>query len=95
MENAVVVCVSKDLPFAYRRFCEVEGLKNVICTSSYKDDSFENGFNVCMTSGTQSGLFSRAIVVLDEEGRVIYTEQVPEIVQEPDYSKALGALGLV
>ncbi|NND77106.1 MAG: thiol peroxidase [Flavobacteriales bacterium] len=92
MDNAVVVCVSKDLPFAHSRFCEAEGLKDVVCTSSYKDSSFENGFNVTMKNGPLAGLFSRAIVVLDEEGKVSYSEQVPEIVQEPDYEKALAIL---
>lgn len=92
MDGAVVVCVSKDLPFAHSRFCEAEGLNEVICTSSYKDDSFENGFNVVMKGGPLEGLFSRAIVVLDEDGKVAYTEQVPEIVQEPDYDKALAIL---
>jgi len=90
--NAVVLCVSKDLPFAHGRFCEAEGLKDVICTSSYKDDSFENGFNVLMTDGPLAGLFSRAVVVLDEEGKVAYTEQVSDIVQEPNYEAAIAAL---
>jgi len=92
VENAVVVCVSKDLPFAHSRFCEAEGLNNVVCASSYKDDSFENAFNVLMKDGPLSGLFSRAVVILDEAGMVIYTEQIPEIVQEPNYDAALAAL---
>ena len=92
MDGAVVVCVSKDLPFAHNRFCEAEGLNDVICTSSYKDDSFEKGFNVTMKGGPLAGLFSRAIVVLDAIGKVVYSEQVPEIVQEPDYDKALAIL---
>ncbi len=92
VENAVVVCVSKDLPFAHSRFCEAEGLNNVVCASSYKDDSFENAFNVLMKDGPLSGLFSRAVVILDEAGKVIYTEQIPEIVQEPNYDEALAAL---
>lgn len=92
VENTVVICVSKDLPFAHNRFCEAEGLKNVVCASSYKDDSFEEGFNVLMTDGPLAGLFSRAVVILNEEGQITYSEQVPEIVQEPNYEAALAAL---
>lgn len=92
LDNTVVVCVSKDLPFAHGRFCGAEGLENVISGSEFKDTSFSDAYGVTMEGGPLSGLMSRAVVVLDTEGKVVYTEQVPEIVQEPDYEAALGAL---
>lgn len=91
-ENTVVLCISKDLPFAHTRFCEAEGLKNVIPASQYKNNSFEEAYHITMTDGPLAGLFSRAVIILDEEGTVVYTEQVPEIVQEPDYDKAVAAI---
>jgi thiol peroxidase len=92
LENTVVVCVSKDLPFAFRRFCELEGLNNVISGSSLRDDSFGSGYQVTIQTGLLAGLFSRAIVVIDEKGIVTHTEQVPEIAQDPDFEAALKAL---
>jgi thiol peroxidase len=92
LENTVVLNVSKDLPFAQKRFCAAEGLENVVNGSEYKDNGFSSNYAVMMVSGGMSGLFSRAVVVIDETGKVIYTEQVPEIAQEPDYEKALAAL---
>lgn len=92
LENTVVVCVSKDLPFAHSRFCGAEGLENVVSASEFKDKSFSNAYGVEMTSGPLAGLMSRAVVVVDERGKVIYTEQVPDIVQEPDYEAALAVL---
>jgi len=93
LDNAVVLCVSKDLPFAHSRFCEAEGLKDVITLSQYKDDSFSLAYGVDMVDGPLKGLMSRAIVVIDEGGKVTYTEQVPEIAQEPDYEKAIASVG--
>jgi thiol peroxidase len=93
LQNTVVVCISKDLPFAHARFCEAEGLKNVIPVSEYKNTHFSEAYGLTMTEGPLSGLMSRAIVVIDESGQVTYTEQVPEIVQEPDYEAAIAALG--
>jgi thiol peroxidase len=90
--NAVVVCVSKDLPFAHKRFCEAEGINNVITASTFRDASFEEAYGVKMTSGPLAGLLSRAVVVIGEDGKVLYSEQVPEIAQEPDYEAALKAL---
>jgi len=92
LDNAVVLCISKDLPFAHRRFCEVEGLNNVIPASELRDSSFSNNYGVLIANGPMAGLMSRAIVIVDEEGKVSYTEQVPEITQEPDYSKAMEAI---
>lgn len=89
--NTVVLCISRDLPFAHTRFCSVEGLKNVVSLSEFRDDSFSKAYGVKITDGPLAGLHSRAIVVVDENGTVKYTEQVPEIAQEPDYEKALKA----
>jgi len=92
LANTVVLCISKDLPFAQKRFCAAEGLENVVPASEYRDSSFSNAYGVSIVDGPLQGLFSRAIVVVDEKGSVVYTEQVPEIAQEPDYEKALAAL---
>lgn len=92
LSNSVVLCVSKDLPFAQKRFCAAEGLENVITGSEYRDSSFSRAYGVSIIDGPLEGLFSRAVLVIDEEGKVLYTEQVPEIAQEPDYAKALAAL---
>jgi thioredoxin-dependent peroxiredoxin len=91
LPNLVVLCISRDLPFAQKRFCAAEGLNNVITGSEYRDSSFSQAYGVCIVDSPLQGLFSRAIVVVDEQGKVIYTEQVPEIGQEPDYEKALSA----
>ena len=92
LQNTIVLCISRDLPFAQKRFCGAEGLDNVIAGSEYRDPSFSNAYGVCIADSPLAGLFSRAIVVVDEAGRVAYTEQVPEIAQEPDYEKALTAV---
>jgi thiol peroxidase len=92
LSGAVVVGVSRDLPFALKRFCGAEGINNVVTTSDVRDGSFGKAYGVTMTDGPLEGLLSRSIVVLDENGTVKYTEQVPEIAQEPDYAKALAAL---
>ena len=92
LDNTVVVCVSKDLPFAHKRFCSTEGLDNVLTASDFRDGNFGESYGVTITTGPLAGLHSRAVVVLDESGVVRYTEQVPEIVQEPDYKSALAAL---
>ncbi|WP_076790573.1 thiol peroxidase [Chlorobium sp. KB01] len=91
-DNTVVLCISADLPFAHKRFCEVEGLKDVVSLSVFRSPEFGRDYGVTITSGPLKGLLSRAIVIVDADGRVVYTEQVPEITQEPDYSAALKAL---
>ena len=93
LKNTAVLCISKDLPFAQKRFCASEGLSNVINASEYKNNTFSDAYKVKITDGPLAGLFSRAVVVIDEQGKVLYTEQVPEIAQEPDYAKALASLG--
>ena len=92
LDNTVVLCISADLPFAHSRFCEVEGLKNVISLSVFRSPEFGRDYGVTLASGPLKGLLSRAIVIIDADGIVRYTEQVAEIVEEPDYSAALTAL---
>jgi thioredoxin-dependent peroxiredoxin len=92
LDNTVVLCVSADLPFAQGRFCGAEGLENVQTASSFRSD-FGQQFGVGLADGKLSGLLARAVVVLDEQGKVTYTELVPEIANEPDYDKAIAALG--
>lgn len=91
LENTVVLNVSKDLPFALSRFCAAEGLDQVVNLSDFRG-TFGEDFGVTITDSPMQGLLSRAIIVVDENGTVLYTEQVPEIAQEPNYEKALNAL---
>ncbi|MEI7500838.1 MAG: thiol peroxidase [Bacteroidota bacterium] len=90
--NTVVLCISKDLPFAHARFCSTEGLNNVVPLSEIRDTSFGKDFGVVIIDGPLRGLFSRAVIVVDENGRILYGEQVPDIVQEPNYEAALAYL---
>ena len=92
LDNTVVLCISADLPFAHSRFCETEGLKNVVSLSVFRSPEFGRDYGVTLASGPLKGLLSRAIVIIDADGMVRYTEQVSEIVNEPDYSAALTAL---
>lgn len=91
-DNTVVLCISADLPFAHHRFCEVEGLKNVIPLSVFRSPAFGRDYGVLITSGPIAGLLARAVVIITPTGKVVYTEQVPEISQEPDYAKAMAVL---
>lgn len=91
LENTVVLIISADLPFAQGRFCAAEGLKHVVPLSTFRS-SFASDYNLEIAEGPLKGLCSRAVIILDEDNKVIYTEQVPEISQEPNYSKALTAL---
>ncbi|GAB4339972.1 MAG: thiol peroxidase [Desulfobulbaceae bacterium] len=91
--DTVVLCISADLPFAHQRFCEGEGLDRVIPLSVFRSPAFGRDYGVTITSGPIAGLLARAIVIIDSQGKVIYTELVPEIAQEPDYEAALAALG--
>lgn len=92
LADTVVVAVSKDLPFAQSRFCTTEGIDRVIPASAFRDRAFDAAYGVGMTDGPLAGLLARAVVVIDKQGRVVYTELVPEITQEPDYEKAVEAL---
>lgn len=92
IKNTVVLAISKDLPFAHGRFCSTEGITNVIPLSGFRDSKFGSDYGLQMTDGPLAGLYSRCIVVIDENGVVKYTQQVPDITQEPDYDSALAAL---
>ena len=93
MEDTVVLAISKDLPFAQGRFCTAEGIENVVPLSDYRYTSdFGEKYGVLMTDGPLCGLLARAVVIISPEGKVVYTELVPEITQEPDYEAALAAL---
>jgi thiol peroxidase len=91
LDNTVVLVISADLPFAQARFCEVEGLKNVIPLSTFRS-SFANDYGVYITDTILAGLTARAIVILDENDKVVYTQLVDEVASEPDYESALAAL---
>lgn len=92
MGNTVVLVISADLPFAQSRFCGAEGLNNVIMLSTMRGRDFYKDYGVMITEPPLSGLMARAVVVLDENDQVIYSELVPEITQEPDYDAAIAAL---
>lgn len=91
LDNAVVINISRDLPFALGRFCAAEGLDNVETLSDFRG-SFGEDFGVTLEDSPLKGLLSRAVVVLDENNKVLYTEQVAEITEEPNYANALAAL---
>jgi thiol peroxidase len=90
--NTTILCISRDLPFAQKRFCAAEGIENVITGSEYRDSSFSDAYGVKILDGPLAGLLSRAVVIISEQGTIVYTQQVPEIGQEPDYDKALAAI---
>ncbi|MDC8000491.1 thiol peroxidase [Aequorivita todarodis] len=92
LNNTKILCVSKDLPFAQKRFCAAEGIKNLEMLSDFRDGNFGKSYGVEMTSGALRGLHSRAVVVLDENAKVIHSQQVPSIGEEPDYSAAISSL---
>lgn len=92
LTNTVVLCISKDLPFAQTRFCGAEGLDNVVMLSDFRTGAFGKSYGVTFEDEPLAGLLSRSIVVIDEEGKVIYTEQVAETADEPNYELVLAAL---
>ncbi|NHN24710.1 thiol peroxidase [Flavobacterium jejuense] len=92
LENTKVLCISRDLPFAQKRFCGAEGLENVINLSDFNTGDFGKDFGLEITDGPLAGLHSRVVIVLDENGTVTYTEQVAEIADEPNYESALASL---
>lgn len=91
LENTKVLCVSADLPFAAARFCGAEGIENVATGSSFRG-SFGQDYGVSFTTGPLAGVLSRSVVVIDEAGTVIHTEQVAETVDEPNYKAAMAVL---
>jgi thiol peroxidase len=92
VENTVILSVSKDLPFAFKRFCGAEGIDKVIPLSDFRNKGFSRNYGVELLDGRFEGLDARAIVVIDPKGKVKYTELVPAIGQEPDYEAALKHL---
>ncbi|WP_243323380.1 MULTISPECIES: thiol peroxidase [Geothrix] len=90
--DTTILCVSADLPFAQKRFCGAEGLDNVVPASVFRAPDFGKAYGVTLTDGPMKGLLARAVVVVDGAGKVIHTELVPEIAQEPDYNAALAVL---
>lgn len=92
LANTVVLVISADLPFAAKRFCEVEGLANVKTLSTFRDAAFSKAYGVDIASGPLAGLTARAVVVLDEHNKVLHAQLVPEIKEEPDYAAALAVL---
>lgn len=91
MKNATVLCISKDLPFAQKQFCGAEGINNVVMLSDFRTD-FGKTYGVEIADGAMRGLLSRAVVVVDPAGKIVYEQQVPEIGQEPDYAAAIAAV---
>ncbi len=91
-KDVVCLTISDDLPFASARFCKADGIENIVTLSELRNRDFGTDYGCRMKDGPLAGLLSRCIVVLDENNQVIYTEQVPEIAQEPDYDKALESV---
>ncbi len=92
LNNTKVLCISRDLPFAQKEFCAAEGIENVMMLSDFKTGAFGKTYGLTITTGIFDALHSRCIVVIDPNGTIIYTEQVPEIGQEPNYEAALKAI---
>ncbi|MCD8261058.1 MAG: thiol peroxidase [Bacteroides sp.] len=92
MPDTVVLAISKDLPFAQERFCTTEGIENVIALSDFRFSDFDTNYGIQISEGPMLGLLARAVVVIGKDGRVKYTELVPEIKQEPNYEAALEAI---
>tara|TARA_B100000809_G_scaffold265414_2_gene324176 strand:- start:1179 stop:1679 length:501 start_codon:yes stop_codon:yes gene_type:complete len=92
LSNTKVLCISKDLPFAMARFCGAEGLDNVESLSDFRDGNFGKTYGLDFTDGAFEALLSRCVIVVDTEGNIIHTQQVPEIADEPNYEAALNAL---
>ena len=92
LPNTVVLCVSKDLPFAQSRFCTTEGLENVVSLSAFRCNCLEDKYGLGITEGPLKGLLARAVVIVNEEGNITYEELVDEITNDPNYEAALAAL---
>jgi thiol peroxidase len=94
LENTMVLCISRDLPFAQRRFCGAEGIENVVMLSDFNTGQFGKDYGLELIDSAMAGLHSRCIVVVNSEGKIVYTEQVAETIDEPDYALALKALSI-
>jgi thiol peroxidase len=92
LSGVVLLNISADLPFASKRFCDSKGLNNIVTLSTFRSPNFADDYGVTIAEGPLAGLTSRAVLILDEQNKVIYAEQVPEIAQEPDYDAALAVV---
>jgi len=92
LTNTVVLCISRDLPFAQARFCGAEGLDNVVTLSEFRDLGFGKSYGLEITDSPMASLLARAVLVADETGKIIYRQLVPEISTEPDYQAAIDSL---
>lgn len=92
LKDTLIVCISKDLPFAHKRFCGAEGINNVITVSEYKDDNFSKAYGVKLVDGPLEGLMARSVFVIDKEGIIRYVQLVDEITNEPDYDDVVNFL---
>ena len=92
LENTTVLCISKDLPFAQQRFCGAEGIENVIMLSDFAEGSFGKTYGLEISDSGFAFLHSRAVIIINPDGKISYSEQVSEIANEPDYEKALAAI---
>ncbi|MCC8153621.1 MAG: thiol peroxidase [Tannerellaceae bacterium] len=90
--NTVVVALSKDLPFAHGRFCAAEGIAHVMTMSAYRNSSFEDNYGMLLTEGPPAGLLARGVIVIDEAGKILHSELVRDMSNEPDYEAALASL---
>ena len=91
-KDAAVLCISADLPFAQSRFCGAEGIECVECLSTFRNPDFGEAYGMNIIDGVLSGILGRAVIVVGSDGKVTYTELVPEIAQEPDYDSALASI---
>jgi len=92
LSNTVVLCVSKDLPFAHSRFCGAEGLENVVSLSELRNSNFASDYGMLIIDGPMAGLMARGVIIINENGKIAYTQLVPEIVEEPKYDDILNFL---
>lgn len=92
LDNVAIICVSLDLPFAMSRFCSAEGIDNVIAASAFRSPVFVQNYGVQMIDGPLAGLLARAVIVMDENHRIIFSDLVEEITNEPDYKGAISVL---
>lgn len=92
LENTQVICLSADLPFAFKRFCGAEGIENVVTASLFRNREFARDYGVLINEGPLTGLTARAVIVMDEAGKILHAELVDDITHEPDYDAALAAL---
>ena len=92
LDNTVVLCASMDLPFAHARFCTIEGLDDVVAVSDFRTGAFGRAYGIRIADGPLAGLLARSVVIIDADGKVAYTQLVPETTEEPDYDDVLAAL---